>query len=229
MRIPLPKNEAARLQALIEYDILDTAPEQAFDDIVQLAAYICGTPTAFMSLVDGERQWFKSRRGGTQQETPREHAFCAYTILEPSIMEVEDAQLDQRFASSPLVTQAPNIRFYAGAPLLTSGGHALGSLCVTDQKPRRLRPEQRDCLTRLARQVIYNLELRRVSAKLADAVANVKTLAGMLPICAHCKRVRNDQGYWSQVEAYVTEHTDATFTHGLCPDCSEKMFPDLKN
>jgi hypothetical protein len=228
MTAPLPKDEAARLQALRDYNILDTVPEEAFDDAVHIAAFICGTPIATVTLIDSQRQWFKARLGITGTETPREQAFCAHTILEPKLMEVEDAHRDERFAANPLVTGAPNIRFYAGAPLITAEGQALGSLCVIDQAPRRLSTEQRDCLERLARQVMMNLELRRVSSQLAEAAANLKTLTGMLPICAGCKKVRNDQGYWKQVESYISEHTNATFSHGLCPDCSTKYFPGIK-
>lgn len=229
MSAPLPPNEQARLDALKEYAILDTDPEDSYDDMVRVAAFICGTPTALVTLVDSKRQWFKSKIGMNKGETPREQAFCAHTILEPKLMEVEDAQKDERFADNPLVTHAPNIRFYAGAPLLTPEGQALGSLCVIDQTPRKLSTEQRDCLERLARQVMTIMELRRVSAKLAEAAANLRTLSGMLPICAGCKKVKNDQGYWKQVESYISEHTDATFSHGLCPDCSVKYFPGIKS
>lgn len=228
MKAPLPDNEAARLEALRQYNILDTAPEQAFDDITKLAAFICGAPTAIMALIDRDRQWFKSRVGEAKTETPREQAFCAYTILQHNMLEVEDARNDRRFADNPLVTAAPNIRFYAGQPLLTASGHALGSLCVIDQQPRRLSTEQRACLESLARLVMTTLELRRVSSELAAAAANIKTLSGMLPICGGCKKIRNDGGYWKQVETYIAEHTDATFSHSLCPECSEKYFPGIR-
>lgn len=227
MKAPLPDHESARLKALRQYHILDTGPEQVFDDITKLAAFICGAPIAFMSLIDENRQWFKSRIDLLAAETPREQALCAHTILQTEILEVEDARSDRRFADSPLVLNAPYIRFYAGAPLVTPDGHALGSLCVVDRHPRKLSTEQRDCLTRLARQVMTNLELRRVSADLAEAAANIKTLAGLLPICSSCKQIRNDDGYWQQVEIYVQEHSHAKFTHGICPDCAEKIFPGL--
>ena len=228
MTAPLPANEAARLQALRDYDILDTAPEEAFDDAVRIAAFICGTPIATVTLIDSQRQWFKAKLGITGAETPRDQAFCAHTILQPKLMEVEDAHQDERFADNPLVTGAPHIRFYAGAPLITADGQSLGSLCVIDKNPRRLSAEQRDCLERLARQVMMNMELRRVSSQLAEAASNLKTLSGMLPICASCKKVRNDQGYWKQVESYISERTNATFSHGLCPDCTGKYFPGSK-
>lgn len=228
MKAPLPDDEAARLAALQQYHILDTAPENAFDDITKIAAFICGTPIAVMTLVDRERQWFKSRLGLTARETPREHAFCAHTILQTDLLEVEDAREDFRFANNPLVLGAPNIRFYAGAPLITNSGHALGSLCVIDRQPRKLSAVQRECLESLARMVMTTLELRQVSRELADAMANVKTLSGLLPICSGCKKIRNDEGYWNQVEVYISKHTDAHFTHGFCPECSEKYFPGIK-
>ena len=225
MKAPLPDNEAARLAALEHYKILDTAPEKAFDDITKIAAFICGTPTAIMALIDRERQWFKSRLGEPAQQTPREQAFCAYTILQPDLLEVEDARNDERFADNPLVLGAPNIRFYAGAPLINDSGYALGSLCVIDRQPRKLNASQRECLESLARMVMTTLELRRASSELADSMVNIKTLSGLLPICSGCKKIRNDQGYWNQVEVYISKHTDAQFTHGFCPDCSEKYFP----
>jgi GAF domain-containing protein len=228
MKPPVPANEVARLEALRQYNILDTAPEQAFDDITRIASFICGTPTAFMALIDRERQWFKARVGEKNSETPREQAFCAYTIMEPVLLEVEDAQKDTRFADNSLVTGAPHIRFYAGAPLLTADGYALGSLCVIDQQPRKLNEGQRDALERLARLVMMSMEQRKVARKLADAAANIKVLSGMLPICAGCKKIRNDKGYWNQVETYIQQHTDAVFSHGFCPDCSERYFPGIK-
>jgi len=227
MSSPIPENEKARLEALHNYRILDTAPEQAYDDIVALAAFICGTPIAIMSLVDRDRQWFKSKVGLAADATPRDQAFCAYTILRPELLEVEDATNDERFQKNPLVLGEPGIRFYAGAPLLNTDGHSLGSVCVIDRKPHKLSADQKIALQRLARLVMKNLELRRISDQLATAVNNVKTLSGLLPICSACKRVRDDDGYWQQVEVYVKDHTDASFTHGMCPKCAEIYFPGL--
>ncbi len=161
MPAPLHPQESARLAALHRYAILDTLPGPEFDDLTRLAAFICGTPMATISLVDDHRQWFKSKVGLAVSETPREQAFCAHTILQHELLEVPNALADERFSANPLVLGQPEIRFYAGAPLTTSDGHNLGSLCVIDRVPRRLTPDQRDALSRLSRQVMAQLELRR--------------------------------------------------------------------
>lgn len=158
---PLPANETERLAALARYNILDTPLEQAFDDLAVLAAQICGVPIALVTLIDAERQWFKTSYGIEGiHETSRDVAFCAHTILHDDVMIVPDAYSDERFADNPLVTEAPHVRFYAGMPLITDDGYALGSLCVLDQSPRVLSSEQIDVLRRLGRQVQLLLELR---------------------------------------------------------------------
>ena len=228
MKPPVPKNEAARVDALRRYNVLDTAPEQGFDDITQLASFICGTPIAIMTLVEGDRQWFKSKVGLTSLETHRNDSFCAHALEQTELFVVEDALADQRFAENPLVLTEPHIRFYAGAPLITPEGYTLGSLCVLDREKRRLSPEQSAALQALARLVITKLELRRVSRDLAEVAANFKSLSALLPICAYCKGIRNDAGYWHRVENYLQTHMGTEFTHSICPPCAEKHFPDLE-
>jgi len=161
----LPKNEVERLQELSEYRVLDTLPEQGYDDITRLAAYICKTPIALVSLVDASRQWFKSKVGLSTQETPRSDAFCAHALLQPQMLLVEDALKDARFSDNKLVLGPPYIRFYAGMPLLTPSGQALGTLCVIDTQPRAMDALAQQALTSLARQVMVQFELRKAIFK----------------------------------------------------------------
>ncbi|MBB6096424.1 PAS domain S-box-containing protein [Povalibacter uvarum] len=162
--------ESESLRSLEEYDILDSAPEGAFDDIALLASTICRTPIALISLVDGERQWFKSRIGLPVRETHRAQAFCAHAIQRPDeLMIVADVALDARFASNPLVTEDPHIRFYAGAPVVSAGGHALATVCVLDRTPRTLDAAACEALRALSRQVGVLLEQRKLRKQLEDA------------------------------------------------------------
>ncbi len=170
MKPPLPSDEAARLEALRQYHVLDTPPEEGFDDLARIAAQICGTPIALVSLVDEHRQWFKARVGVEARETPRDVAFCAHAILGKEVMVVPDASSDPRFADNPLVTGDLHIRFYAGAPLIAPDAHVLGTLCVVDREPHVLTREQEDALEALARQAVGQLELRKKLRELAAAV-----------------------------------------------------------
>jgi two-component system, NtrC family, sensor kinase len=172
MPVTKPANESARLAALERYAILDTDPEDSFDDLTHLASFICKTPVALISLIDAERQWFKSRVGIAATETPREVAFCSTAILQPEILVVPDALEDERFRNNPFVIADPHIRFYAGAPLINEDGFALGTICVVDQMPRELTPEQREALKALSRLVVAQMEFRRNLLLLKEALTD---------------------------------------------------------
>ncbi|MBW7932670.1 MAG: GAF domain-containing protein [Gemmatimonadaceae bacterium] len=181
---PIPTNEGARLEALRRYDILDTAPETVFDDLVYLSTFVTGSPIATFTLIDAHRQWFKSQIGMASQETTRDVAFCAYTILQDDVLVVPDATQDPRFADNPLVIEDPGIRFYAGVPVRSREGLNIGTVCVIDHQPRRaLLDHQRVALEAIARQASAMLELRRTAAELAAVTRD---------LCPDCQRtIRN--------------------------------------
>ncbi|MBX7150155.1 PAS domain S-box protein [bacterium] len=373
MPVPKPRNESQRLESLYRYKILDTDPEQRFDDLAYLASFICNAPVAMINFIDAERQWVKSKIGTDIRETIRDAAFCAHTILQNDLMIVTDATKDERFANNPYVFSGLKVRFYAGATILSSDGHALGTICILDTKPRNLSPEQADALRALSRQVHDQMELRnqlfdlkktlgdrdrieqslqqneaylneiletsrdgilveedehvvymnnayahlfgcsspeelyglhlselaapedierlleygrrrargeeaptlytfkiqrrdnrmpveleasvsnflhekkhhiitfvrditerrrselereRLITDLQNALSKVKTLSGLLPICAACKKIRDDKGYWNQIEVYIEQHSEADFSHGICPDCARRLYPE---
>ncbi len=188
MAITKPANEDARVIALDKYAILDTDPEQFFDDLTLLASHVCNTPIALISLVDEDRQWFKSRVGLDASETSRDIAFCSTAILQSDVFVVPDvcstailqsdvfvvpdALADERFRDNPLVVSDPHIRFYAGAPLINEDGYALGTLCVVDRAPRELAPEQKEALKALSRLVLAQLEFRRNLILLKEALSD---------------------------------------------------------
>lgn len=172
MVIAKPVNEAGRVAALERYAILDTDAEQSFDDLTLLASFICKTPMALISLVDEDRQWFKSRVGIKASETSRDIAFCSTAILQSDVFVVPDALKDDRFRDNPLVVSDPHVRFYAGAPLINEDGYALGTLCVVDREPRELAPDQKEALKALSRLVLAQLEFRRNLILLKEALTD---------------------------------------------------------
>jgi|GEM_PF-991052 len=176
-RVQIPENEFARLEALHDYHILDTEPEVSYDDLTALAANICGTSVAIISLVDENRNWFKSTFGINVRQITRKYSFCASAILSPELLEIEDASHDSFFRDHDLVTGPTQVRFYAGAPLINPRGHFLGALCVLDQKPRKLSDAQKKLLTSLARQLVGLMELRRHSQMVCEQFLQLQNFA----------------------------------------------------
>ncbi len=165
MKPPIPLNEHARLELLRQYDILDTPAEPEFDEIAARAAQVCQTPIALLSFVDRDRAWFKANVGWELREIPRETSFCAHAICQDELYVAPDMLADERFSHNSLVTQKPHLRFYAGMPLVSPEGLALGTLCVLDRKPRELTPPQQDELKELAKGAVLLLEIRRAGGR----------------------------------------------------------------
>jgi GAF domain-containing protein len=167
----IPSDEAERLRALTEYSILDSLAEQEYEEITLIASAICQTPIALITLIDSDRQWFKSHVGLEMKETPRDHAFCTHAInSRDSVFIVKDARNDKRFDDNPLVTGHPNIVFYASVPLVNPEGIALGTICVIDNRPRELTQKQLDSLAALSNQVIRLFESRKAVKKTSVTV-----------------------------------------------------------
>ena len=202
---PKPKNENERLNALRSYSILDTLPEESYDEITQIASFICQTPIALISLVDKDRQWFKSKIGIEAAEVSRDFAFCAHAILSDEIFYIPDATKDKRFSDNPLVTGAPNINFYAGIPLKSTGGYNLGTLCVVDIKARELSTEQKSVLTKLGRQVSALLELRAKINELSNEKEITKTMNQFFELSMDMLCVAGTDGYFKKVSPAFTE------------------------
>lgn len=173
MKAPLPQDERRRVEALREFEVLDTEPEEAYDEVARLAAYICQTPTALITFVDSDRQWFKSRVGFEPRETPRDISFCAHAILQPGPLVVRDTLDDERFRDNPLVLKPPYVRFYAGFPLVSSEGYVLGTLCVLDNQKRIMFDDQQAAMQRLANVLTALLNARR-TVKYLESALNVK-------------------------------------------------------
>jgi two-component system, sensor histidine kinase len=179
---PIPADEERRLRKLRAYQILDSETEASFDDLALLAAEICRAPVALVSLVDETRQWFKASVGMGEKQSPRDLAFCAHAILQREVFTVADARADDRFSANPLVTGAPHVRAYAGAPLVTKQGEALGTVCVIDHQPRAFSESEQRCLRVIASQVLLRMEIRRLNKEMG---ARYSHAAGLLASASH--------------------------------------------
>lgn len=224
--------EEARIAAVQRYNILDTPPEESFDELARVAALVCGTPVAVISIIDKARQWFKARVGMDATETPRSIAFCDHAIKEPNnVLVVPDATSDPRFSDHPLVTGDAHIRFYAGAPLVTPDGFALGTICAVGQSTKTLTPEQTDAMAVLAKQVIAQLELRRGMTELAIANAKLQELVeqGRLPpeiavrVCAWTRTVQIGSGPWQSIEEFIQNTVGVRVVHGISPEAMRAL------
>lgn len=213
--------EKERLSALYSYAVLDTEQEVHFDNIVQLASQICNTPVSLITLLDLDRQWFKAKVGVDFSETPRDVSFCTHTLGKGEVLVIPDTTKDERVSTNPLVTAAPFVRFYAGAPLITPEGHVLGTLCVLDQQARELSPEQLFALQTLSQQVVSQLELR---VKIRKLNSLVETKNKILSIIAHDVKgpLANIKQLLKMFTADEVPHEDMTMLSGRMLDCLDK-------
>lgn len=215
--------EADRLKALHAAGILDTPPEASFDAFTELASFICHTPMSTITFIDANRQWFKSRIGLADSETPLDISICKHAVAANDALIVNDVSQDDRFSKFSTVTGDPFVRFYAGMPLRNNDGIPLGTLCVFDREPRQLSLEQERALRALAQQASDQLNIRRVADELRSALQQVRMLRELVPMCAWCRRMRDDANFWQQVEQYLEAQAGVGITHGICPECSQKF------
>jgi GAF domain-containing protein len=208
-------------------------PPLAFDDVLLLALEICDVDVAVISLIEGDRCWFRSRTGSIDATHAQRISKLDWCPPGTDLLVVSNAFEDARFAQHPLVKGEPSIHFYAAVPLETMEGYACGMLSVVDPSPHLLSDRRQAALKALARHVSSQLELRRQFAErdrlledLNEALRKIQILAGLLPICSSCKKIRDDKGYWDDVDHYIQSHSEATFTHGVCPKCLQQLYPD---
>jgi PAS domain S-box-containing protein len=237
---PFPSNEPQRIEALKETGLLDSARELAFDDLASIASSLCGTPVALVSLVDSHRQWFKAHHGLDVTETPRDFAFCGYTILGEDVFIVPDAHADDRFADNPLVLGEPRVRFYAGAPLTAPDGVSFGSLCVIDHEPRQLSTEQVAALRALGRQVVAQIQLRRTMRRLATEMELRRQLAeqsetffavtlDLLCVAGTDGRFKKLNPAWERVLGYrLTDLIDLPFLNFVHPEDFDRTVAEME-
>lgn len=231
MADPLPPlDDAERLEALRRTGLLDGDPDPTLDRLTRLASRILQAPVSLVTLIDEDRQFFASQVGASEpwasrRESPLSYSLCKHVVAERDAMVIPDATKDERVCENDAVSEL-GVRAYVGVPLVTAEGHAIGSFCVMDGRPRDWSDDDLEILRDLAMAAMAEIELRMTVRALDEALGRIRTLRGLIPICTSCKNVRDDAGYWQRVEQFVTHHSDATFTHGLCPDCADEMYGD---
>lgn len=229
MADPLPPlDDADRLEALRRSGLLDGDPNPTLDRLTRLASRILDAPVSLVTLIDRDRQFFASQVGAAEpwasrRESPLSYSLCKHVVAERRAVVIPDTAGDERVRDSDAVTEL-GVRAYAGVPLVTADDHAIGSFCVMDGRCRDWCDDDLDILRDLAGAAMSEIELRTAVRALDAALGRVRTLRGLIPICTSCKNVRDDEGFWQRVEQYVTDHSDATFTHGLCPDCIDEIY-----
>ncbi len=223
----IPINESERLQALNEYRILGTKPEENYDDITKIASLTCGAPIALLSLVDSNRQWFKAKVGIDAEETVRDWSFCAHAIHSSEPLIVEDALKDERFFDNPLVQGEPKIRLYAGFPLQNDENLRIGTLCVIDREPHGLSDTQISIMQSLSRQAVAFLELRKKSINLIESFCSHTNTGSFISTCSYCRKAKDTEGHWLYLDQYLSKRTNLNFSHGICDMCIEEHFPDV--
>jgi GAF domain-containing protein len=218
-----------RLAELASTGLLDSPADPGFDRLAALASKLLRAPVCLVSLVDGHRQFFKSAIGlqepwATLRQTPLSHSFCRHAVATGQPLIVPDARREPDFRDNPAIPEL-GVVAYLGIPLVTPAGHTLGSFCVIDSVPREWTAEQIDVLDSIAAVVMTEVELRRSMQFARDALAKVRILSGLLPICAWCRQIRDEHGHWRQVEAYIRDHSEADFTHTICETCASAHSP----
>jgi len=220
-----PPNERRRLEALKLYQCLELGNAEGLQDIAMVAAQVMGTPTALVSLIEEHRQVYLGKVGTPLSEVPRDDSFCTHTILGTTVLTVVDATQDERFSSNPHVLKPDGVRFYAGTPVMSNDGEAIGTVCVVDSRPREINSDQKTLLMALARTAARLLEQARTAKELAESLAEVKAVQQLLPLCSSCKSVRSDKGYWSRLEDYLGSKSEFKVSTGMCPDCMKRLYP----
>lgn len=227
---PSTLTDPERLRILRATGLLNPDPKPTLQRLTRLASRFIGAPVSLVSLVDEDRQVFAASVGleepwKSRGETPLSHSFCQHVVTSGDALVVTDARRDPRVAEN-LAIDDLGVEAYAGVPLETSEGHRLGSFCVIDGRPRTWTDEEVEVLRDLAQAAMTEIELRATATALDDALASVRTLKGLIPVCSWCSKIRDDEGFWKGLVEYMAHHTGAQVSHGICPSCESSLETD---